>query len=404
MKRIYLDHAAATPMLPEVLSAMHASASGDFGNPSSIHKEGVSAKKSLEVARGSIAETLGVRADEIVFIGSATESCNLALIGAVRGWKKAHEGKTPHVIVSAIEHDAVLAPARMLEAEGALLTILPVDQYGIVDMSALVSVITKDTVIISIGYANNEIGTIQPIREITGAVRNWKKDVRGTSRDVKPSGDDIYPLVHTDACQATNYCDIRLPQLGVDMLTMNAAKIYGPKGIALLALRRDIPIEPVVVGGGQEGGLRAGTENLPLIVGFNQALTHAVASREVESARLTDLRDALISGLSSIDGVCINGSVTSRLPNNVNFSLKDADHEFLVLALDAKDISVSTKSACNETDADTSHVLSALVEGGRNGGTSGIRVTLGRNTTKEDIETFLSVLHEIIDNLIVSVK
>lgn len=399
MKRIYLDNAAATPVAKEVVNAMEPFWSSTYGNPSSIHQEGVVAKNALTHSRTTISRELGIHADEIVFTGSATESCNLALVGAVNAWQEAHPGLTPHIIVSAIEHDAILATARVLESRGVKLSVISVDQGGFINMEELEKAIRMETVIISIMYANNEIGVIQPLRDITRLVRDWKKTHRKTSRDVHATGDALYPLVHTDACQATNYLELNIPHLGVDMLTINASKIYGPKGVALLAMRRGIPIHPMIVGGGHEYGWRAGTENIPLIAGFAEALRLVSECREKESARLTLLRDWLIVKLSEIEHVTINGELTSRLPNNVNFSVMGADHEFLTIAFDAKGIAVSTKSACNESDAENSHVLLALVAGGAVGGTSGIRVSMGRDTQKEDVEEFLKIFQILLKTI-----
>jgi cysteine desulfurase len=330
---------------------------------------------------------LGIHADEIVFTGSATESANLALLGAAEAWQQAHPGRVAHIVVSAIEHDAVLEPARKLEKKGVRVTRLPVDARGIVSARSLKSVIDIDTVLISVMYANNEIGTIQPIADIAKVIRKWKKEERKVTRIGKPEGDEQYPLLHTDATQAANYCDMHIPRLGVDMLTMNAAKIYGPKGIGLLALLRDTSIEPMLLGGGQEHGRRAGTENVSGIVGLAEAFRIAREIVEDESARLTLLRDYAMSELKKIPGLVVNGDERERLPNNVNFSLPHVDHEFLALQLDAKDFAVATKSACNETDTETSHVLQALREAdGTNGPASGIRLSFGRETTKKDID------------------
>lgn len=402
MNRIYFDHAAATPLAMEVLDAMAPFWSDVFGNPSSIHREGVFARNAIAGARKSIAEELGVHADEIIFTGSATESCNLALAGTVHAWRDMHPGRTPHIVVTAIEHDAVLAAAHALQKEEVILSLAPVDKDGLVDVEELLRTITKDTVVISVGYANNEIGVVQPLRVIARAIRNWKKEVRGTSRDVRSEGDDIYPLLHSDACQATNYLELKVPHLGVDLLTINAAKIYGPKSIGLLVARRGISIMPTIVGGGQERNLRAGTENVPLIVGFAKALSIASEKRTEESARLTLLRDYAFLELKKNDALMLNGSLSFRLPNNINISLRGVDHEFFVLALDAKGIAVSTKSACNEADAEHSHVLMALRMAGHMGESSGLRITLGRATTKYDVDAFLLALSDIQKNLVVA--
>lgn len=416
IKRVYFDHAAATPVDLRVQKAMEPYWSLAFANPSAIHKEGVLARKAVEGARRTIATLLGIHADEIVFTGSATESCNLALFGAVTEWKKNHPDRVPHVIVSMIEHDAILEPARKLEKEGVRVTRLPVDAKGIVDITMLKKAIDVDTVLVSIMYVNNEIGAIQPIAEIAKIIRKWKKEKRGIRRDRKPekaanfsevaplkaeerpqaASDARYPLFHTDATQAANYCDMSLPRLGVNMLTMNAAKIYGPKGIGLLAILRGTPIAPIIVGGGHEGSRRAGTENVPTIIGFAEAFRLTQEMAKKESERLIPLRDYMISELKKIPGLVINGDEHERLSNNVNFSIPQIDHEFLAFQLDARGFAVATKSACNETDAETSHVLAALSGAdGMNDPTSGIRISLGRTTLEEDVDMFLSALREI---------
>lgn len=401
MKLIYLDHAAATPLAREVQSAMEPLWSSTYGNPSSIHQNGVNAKKALHEARAGIAGELGVHADEIIFTGSATESCNLALIGTVEAWKKNHPGKVPHIIVSAIEHEAVLATARVLESRGVHVTRIPVDQDGMVNCADIEKAIKMETVVISIMYANNEVGTIQPLRDISKIIRNWKKAQRNITRDTVAVGDSLYPLFHTDACQATNYLTQSVPHLGVDLLTINAGKIYGPKGVAVLAVRREIPISPIIFGGGQEKGLRSGTENIPLIVGFAEALRIASEMRDEESMRLITLRDWLMEKLRGINGLTIHGHPSLRLPNNVNFSIENTDHEFLAIALDSRGISVSTKSACNETDAEHSHVLLAMYGENSLKPVSGIRVSLGRSTNMSDLERFASTLVEIKEKLII---
>lgn len=395
-KRIYCDHAAGTPVDPRVLRAMQPYWNECFANPGAIHKEGVLARAAVEGARASIAEVLGVHADEIVFTGSATESVDLAITGTLLAWRTTHPNATPHVVVSAIEHDAVLESVRRLEGQGVRVTRLPVDRRGVVDIDLLRSALTKETVLVSIMYANNEIGTIQPIRAIAALIRKWKKEVRQTRRDRSTEGDERYPLFHTDATQAANYCDLSIPRLGADLLSMNAAKIYGPKGIGLLAVLRGTPIEPVIVGGGHERGLRAGTENVPAIVGFAEALRIAERLKAKECARLTGLCDHVMHELKKVSGLLVNGDEHERLPNNVHFSLPDVDHEFLALRLDAKGFAVATKSACNETDAEVSHVLSALRGAeGTQGPLSGIRLSFGRGTTKKDVDALLAALRKL---------
>lgn len=401
MNRIYLDHAAATPADPRVVSEMAAYWNDAYANPGSIHKEGVFAGSKIHDARTSVANILGVHSDEIVFTGSATESANLALFGTVRAWQQNHPGRTAHVVVSVIEHDAVLGPVRMLEDAGVRVTKIPVDEEGIVLVKNISEAITEDTVIISIMYANNEIGTIQPIREIAKVIRKWKKEFRGAVRTEKPMGDERYPLFHTDACQATNYLDMNISRLGVDLLTLSAAKIYGPKGVGLLAITREVPLTPLIVGGGQERGRRAGTENVSGIIGLSTALLLAEEMKESECNRLIEIRDYCISQLREFPDIVINGSIKECLPNIVNFSFSGVDHEFLAIALDAKGIAVSTKSACDEGESDYSHVLVALNEArGRDHPMSGIRLSFGRQTTKEHIERFIVVLQEVRKQLI----
>ncbi len=397
MKRVYLDHAAATPLDKVVREAMVPFVFEVFGNPSAIHAEGVAARKAVEDARARIATLFGVLPRNIVFTSSATESANLAIMGAVHAWKKSHIGRTPHLIVSTIEHDAVLLPAAELEKDGVRITRLPVLRSGIIDIAQLEQSITFDTVLISLQYANNEVGTIQPLQSAAKIIRKWKKEHREVSRSHKMEGDQHYPLLHTDAVQAANYLDLNIPRLGADLMTLNASKIYGPKGVALLYKQSDIAIDPVLVGGGQESGMRAGTEFVSGIVGFAKALEIAARMSAHESARLTLLRDALIATLRDIPGLHVNGDTTVRLPNNVHFSLPNVDHEYLALLLDARGFAVATKSACNETDAETSHVLLAMRGDNKDGlPVSGIRLTMGRDTTMGDIDAFIKTLKEII--------
>lgn len=404
MKRIYLDHAAATPIDSEVLRAMEPFFSTCFANPSALHKEGVEVRTAIEGARSKVASLLGVHGDEIIFTGGATESVNLALVGVVRAWQAAHVDRTPHVIVSAIEHDAVLESARLLEREGVRVTRLAVDEEGIVNLEALRDAITLDTVVIAVMYANNEIGTIEPVTEIAKLIRKWKKEERGVVRSERPTLDVRYPLLYTDASQASNYCDMRIPSLGADMLTLSGGKMYGPKGAGLLYVARGIPVVPILVGGGQEQGIRAGTENVSGVVGLAVAFEKTLSLQALEVARLTLIRDTTLALLTTqFPDIVINGGVVSRLPNNINFSFPHVDHEFLALALDARGFAVATKSACSETDAETSHVLLALCKDPHDTRpVSGLRVTLGRGTQMEDMTQFVSVLADIKATMLVT--
>jgi cysteine desulfurase len=284
-----------------------------------------------------------------------------------------------------------------LKAHGVEVQLLPINPNGIVVVDELKKLINQNTVLVSVMYANNEIGTIQPIREIAKIIREKRKTLWGARKEQV-----MYPYFHTDACQATNYLNVNVVQLGVDLLTINAAKIYGPKGVGLLYARRGVSLSPVIVGGGQEHGLRAGTENVPLIIGFARALSVAQEIRELERARLFDLREQLLTGIrSAYPNVIVNGDMDHRLPNNLNISIANIDHEHAVIALDALGIATSTKSACNELDAEISHVLHALreAEGDLSLPQSGIRLSLGRTTTTDDIKRTTEAFEQIRSQL-----
>lgn len=400
MKRIYLDHAAATPVASGVLAAMLPYFAEEFANPSAIHKEGVMARSAVENARNDMASVLHVLPDELTFTGGATESVNLAIVGAVSSWKNTHSSATPHVIISAIEHDAVFAAVRTLESVGARVSILPVDANGIVKVDELAAMITEQTVLVAVMYANNEIGTIEPLNEIAKVIRKWKKDVRGTVRSKKSEGDDLYPLFYTDASQAPNYLDCAPASLGVDMMTISGGKMYGPKGAGLLYVARGVALSPIVFGGGQEKGLRAGTENVSSIIGMKEALSMSVQIRVDEVKRLSEIQKATMALLlETFPNILLNGSLVDRLPNNIHFSFPDVDHEYLALALDARGFAVATKSACSETEAEISHVLLALRSKGDERPKSGIRVTMGRSTRMEDMSEFVATLLVIMNTM-----
>ncbi len=396
MQRIYLDHAAATPVDEGVFTAMSPYLTELYANPSSIHKEGVTARRGVEDARSRIATALSVLKAEIIFTGGATESANLALLGTVEAWKKDHPNRTPHLIVSAIEHDAVFGAARAIEARGARVSVAPVTENGVLDTETLSTMIEEDTVLIAAMYANNEIGTVQPIAEIAKLIRKWKKEVRGVVRSERTIGDGRYPLLYTDASQAPNYLDCRVPHLGVDMMTLSSGKIYGPKGAGLLFVSRGVSLSPVFHGGGQELGYRPGTENVPAIIGFAHAFELATAIREDEATRLLSIRTQTEKLLKeTFSDIIINGS-GERIPNNINFSFPAVDHEFLALALDARGFAVATKSACSETEAEVSHVLLAIRDSGDDESpVSGIRVSMGRQTTIADMTEFVATLSVI---------
>ncbi|OGL78265.1 cysteine desulfurase NifS [Candidatus Uhrbacteria bacterium RIFCSPHIGHO2_12_FULL_60_25] len=384
MKPIYLDHAATTPLDPRVLEAMRPFFSETFANPSSFHTPGLRAKEAVAAARQSIAKHLNGREDEIIFTSGGTESDNLAVVGVVRALKT----KGKHVVTSSIEHHAVLEPLLHLKKTGEIdLTILPVDKYGLVSVADLVVALRPDTVLVSIMYANNEIGTIEPIADIGRAILKWRKD-----------NVTHFPYFHTDACQAAGVLDMDVEKLHVDLLTLNASKMYGPKGIGVLFVRRAVKIETLIRGGGQEKNIRSGTENVPGIVGLATALDLSQAEKDVENARLTRLRDRLIAGLLAIPKTRLNGHPTERLPNNVNISFIDIEGEAAVLYLDAEGIYTSTGSACASTSLDPSHVILAtgLSYEAAHGS---LRFTLGRSTTPEDVERVIAVMPGVVEKL-----
>lgn len=380
MPKTYLDYAATTPCDPKVLKAMSPYFKKDFGNPSSIHGFGQKASMAIGGARQSMAEFLGCESEEIVFTGSATEADNLAIFGTVKAAKVAK----PHIITSQIEHPAVLESCRALAGQGAEVTFLPVNQDGLVEIAELKKVLKSNTVLVSIMYANNEVGTIQPIAEISALIKKTNPKT----------------LLHTDAVQAANFLDCDVKKLGVDLLTLSSHKIYGPKGIGTLYIKKGTPITPVIYGGGHERGLRSGTENVAGIVGFGEAIREIQNPQlKIQNIRIRQFRDKLIKTiLKIIPASRLNGSLTQRLANNVNISFDGAEGEAIVIALDQKGIEASTGSACSSGSLEPSHVLLALglSEEVAHGS---LRLTLGRYNTAKDIEKVLKVLPAVIQRL-----
>ncbi|MFA4845653.1 MAG: cysteine desulfurase family protein [Patescibacteria group bacterium] len=386
MKRqVYLDHAATTPLLPEVLEAMLPFLREGYGNPSSFHSLGKIAKDAIDEARCAIAEILHAREDEILFTSGGTESDNLAILGYAR--KNQGEGK--HLITTKLEHHAVLEAMRHLEKKESFeVTYLEPDRDGLVSVEQVQSALRPDTILVSVMYANNEIGTIEPIAEIGNRIQKWRE---AHARPVLK--------FHTDACQASAYLSLNTEKLHVDMMTLNGSKMYGPKGIGLLYVKRGIKLQPLQFGGAQERAIRPGTENVAGIIGMAKALEIAQRDRESETARLLPLREALVHGIqSSITKTRLNGHITQRLPNNVNISFMDIEGEALILYLNEAGIYVSTGSACTSASLDPSHVILALglpyeVAHGS------VRFTLGRSTTKEDIEYVIQTLPPLVEKL-----
>ncbi|MBI4634399.1 MAG: cysteine desulfurase NifS [Deltaproteobacteria bacterium] len=377
MKSIYLDHAATTPVDPEVVKAMLPYFTEHFGNPSSLHSFGQEAKKAVEGARDSIASLIGAKAEEIVFTSGGTESDNFAL----KGVAAARKDKGNHVITSVIEHHAVLETCHYLEKQGCAVTYLPVDRDGAVDPGAVKKAVTDKTILISIMHANNEVGTIQPIAEI-GKIAREK---------------GIY--FHTDAVQTFGHIPIDVNKLNVDLLSASGHKLYGPKGVGIVYIRKGTKITPFIHGGEQEKGRRASTHNVPGIVGMGKAAKLAGESLTEEAKTISALRDKFIKGvLETIDEIQLNGHPTRRLPNNVNVCINYIEGEAMILNLDMEGIACSSGSACSSASLEASHVLAALGVPPELAHSS-LRFTLGRSTSEEDVDTVLTALPRIVGKL-----
>ena len=380
---IYMDHSATTPVRSEVLNAMLPYFTSDFGNPSSIYTIGQEARKAVDDARERIARILGARMSEIVFTSGGTESDNAALKGVAFALRAL--GK--HIITTAIEHHAVLHTCYQLEQFGFDITYLPVDEHGLVSPRDVADAITDETILVSVMMANNEIGVIQPIEEITRLV---KEEASRRNRTV---------IMHTDAVQAAGFLDINVRSLGVDLLSLSAHKIYGPKGVGLLYVRRGTPFEEQNAGGGQERQRRSGTENVPGIVGFGEALHLAVSEREQISEHCLRLRERLTHGIfETIEGVRLNGHPEHRLPSNLNISIEGVEGEPVLLGLDFAGVCASSGSACSSASLEPSHVLLAIGLTAEMAQSS-LRITLGRDNTTEDVDYLLSILPEMIGKL-----
>lgn len=374
---IYLDHAATTAVHPAVMEAMLPFFTEKYGNPSSIYAPAREARKALDWAHDTVAEILGVSPTEIVFTGCGSESDNLALKGVAFARKQ----KGSHIITTQIEHHAILHTCEYLEKRfGFRVTYLPVDQNGTVDLDALEKALTPDTTLVSVMYANNEVGTVQPIKEISGIVK---------AHNV---------TFHTDAVQAGGSLDLNVDRLGVDMLSLSGHKFYGPKGVGVLYVRKGTTYWPQQHGGGQERGRRAGTENTAGIVGFATALKLAYDSLESNNAHAARLRDMLIEGITKIPGSQLTGHPTNRLPNSASFVFEFVEGESILLSLDMLGIGASSGSACTSASLEPSQVLKAMgipIERAH----GSLRLTTGTDNTEEDISRVLEVLPGIIERL-----
>ena len=377
MRRIYLDNAATTPLLPEVREAMLPYLGEAFGNPSSLHDWGEPAREAMETARAQVAQLIGANAEEIIFTGSGTESNNFA----IKGLALAQQSKGKHVVVSAIEHFSVLHSARTLEKFGFELTLVPVDKYGVVDPEEVRKSLREDTVLVSVMHANGEVGTIEPIKEIAQITR------------------ENNVVFHTDAVATAGTIPVDVDELGVDALSLEGNQFYGPKGVGALWVRKGVRIMPFLDGGVQEGGRRAGTENVPAIVGLGKAAELAKASMTSRTKHLTQLRDRLLTGLpGKIDHVVVTGHPQNRLPGHASFCVEFIEGESMLMLLDSQGVAVSSGSACTSRALKASHVLIAM--GLSHAVAQGsILFTLGLDNTPEDIGYVLEVLPPIVDRL-----
>jgi len=380
MERLYFDHNATTPVLPEVREAMLPYLTGAYGNPSSIHWFGQQARAAVEQARAEVARLLNCRPNEIVFTGGGTEADNLAIFGVVRAASARGAGH-PHLITTQIEHHAVLNACQALEKEGVAVTYLPAGKGGVVDPDDIRRALRPETVLITVMYANNEVGTLQPVAEITAIAGE-----RGV-------------LLHTDAVQAAGKIAVDVKVLGVDLLTISGHKTYGPKGVGALYVRRNTRLQPLLYGGHHERDRRAGTENVAGIVGLGRAAELARQSLPAEAARLAALRDRLESGiLQRVDETGVNGDPARRVPNTTNIRFDYLEGEALVIALDLKGIACSTGAACSSGAIEPSHVLTAM--GLRpDQARASLRFSLGKQNTEAQVDRVLEILPGVVAQL-----
>ena len=380
---VYMDHAGTTPLAAEVLRSMTPYFTELFGNPSSIHTVGQEARYALDEARERVAKVLNCRPREVVFTSGGTESDNAAIVGAATALQETGN----HIITSSVEHHAVLHTAQHLESQGFEVTYLPVDSDGIVQPEAVQRAITDRTTLVSVMYANNEIGVLNPISDIAQVIRHRAAEL---SRTI---------LFHTDAVQAAGYLDLDVKALGVDLLSLSGHKFHGPKGTGVLFIRRGAPFLPYLLGGGQERERRSGTENIPGIVGLSVALETANTRREEAGQHCAALRDRIVAEvLEQVPGSRLNGHPTRRLPNNANFSFPGVEGEPILLGLDMAGIAASSGSACSSGSLEPSHVLLALGQSAEVARGS-LRLTLGKDNTEEQVDYLIGVLVDLVERL-----
>lgn len=398
-KKIYLDNASTTPTDIRVVKAMQKYWNMDFANPSSIHSMGVAAKVAVQNARNIIAKSLNAHDREIVFTSGGTEANNLALFGVLnhleaglpKTWKSGFQVKKLHFITTEIEHSSILECFKEFERQGLSVSYLKVDENGLVNPKDLRKMIKPETALVSIGYANSEIGTIQPIKEIIKEIRHARKEF-GRERIAMP-------YLHLDASAAMQYENMNVEELGVDLMTIDAQKIYGPKGMACLYVRDGVDIDPIIFGGGQENGKRSGTENVPAIVGFAKAVEINEKIKGKESARVKKLRDEFFDSVKKfVPNALVNSDLKNRLPNNINISIPGQDGEMMVLRLDEAGIICSASSACASGSGESGVVREIAEKSGASikeiyaRAKSTLRFSLGRDTKKEDIIYLLKKL------------
>ena len=391
-RQAYFDNASTTPLDKRVFKAMMPYFTEDYGNPSNLYETGRCARQAITKASNQIAAALNCRPDEFIFTGSATEADNLALAGTARANRLKSGGR---IIISAVEHKGIMAVCTALEKEGFEVVKLPVGKNGMVDSEDVKKNLNEQTIIVSITMADSETGTLQPIKEIAEVINDYR-----TRPDFKlQASSSSLPYFHTDASQAAAYADLNVEKLGVDLMTLSAHKLRGPKGIGGLYVRRGVKLQPIIYGGGQQGKLRSGTENVPAIVGFGKAVELNEVYKKQGAIHVKKLRDALQTGIfKSIRKVVLNGHLTKRLPNFLNISILDIEGESLLLELDEHGIMINTGSACNSESLEPSYVLTALgnpyefVHGS-------IRFTLGAETTMSDVNYVMKTLPAIVNRL-----
>lgn len=387
-KRVFLDYASITPIDGRVVVEMQKTQKKFWANASSLHTEGEEAKEILEEARTRIARLLHCRSQEVFFTSGGTESLNLAILGVIKSAKE--NNIIPHIIVSSMEHPAVLEPIKSLLKEKEIeVSFIAPNEKGIINPESIKREIKENTVLVAIQHANNEIGTIQPIEKISGIIKEYKKNKN-------KSLEQNWPHLLVDASQSVIYENVSIERLGNDLLVLDGIKMYGSRGAGILVVKHGVGISPVIFGGGQEGGLRPGTENVAAAVGLAKALEIAAKMREEESKRLTQLRDHAIQKiLKEIPNASVNGDRENRLPNNINICLPKQDSEFLVIKLDTLGFAVSAASACHTLSLEnSSYVIESL--GKPECASSSLRITLGRDTKKSDLDKFISTLKKII--------